>query len=842
MDAPIKTESSDPDDSDSGSNDAVEVKPELHNETHEEASVEAEMDECSSEGCDDNEDDIDPKLLVIKDYLEKNLPILVVRRAPAPNQHLVIYNKNPDKFLAISNNLKMIIQRSDNDIILTIYTFNLQVWKDLVIPNFDELQPISKQITTLFYELSENRYNVCVGGFSESSYFGELSVLDPQSLYIERLKNLVVYRSRDCATLVRSHVTNYNKGIGDGTGMCEHCNILKDENLHYIKVSEKDVPEIAYDGDDDITDSHERMSDYLEVNIDDNLEVNMDDSNGYNEFDEDVPFGDMTKNVDLNWVSEKERMNKGSKKFSYKSLIMMAIRDSREQKLKLNDIYEWIMFRFPHYRLNKAGFQNSVRHNLSLNKIFKKMAAPEGGKGHFWTLRAEGDEDDEIPTSVEPASRGGPGRLSRPPLSLLKPRVQSPPTSHNPPLTWGSSPHYRDILPKVAVPITPTTTAMVDLHHTGISHPSQTIKQEPNNDKLLNPMALQLVQNGDSNQNSIPLLRNPLFQQQLLESQQGFQEKRHPVLLNKSDPVSESRDSQPVLLRRAEPEMSTSPDSVKISKTVTLTQRGSETEGLEEIIPDLPDQPFIPYSGDFKKPPFSYKELIMLALSSTPERMLPLSEIYHYIKRRFPYYSQKIVGVGWQNSIRHNLSLIKSFSRVHRLTHDTGGTGKGGLWTFDPKDSGWQRLQKDKRKMEFLSESENFDYLPDLSGSMENSMYDDSSQQYLDHSLYGEEKEEGGPRAKEPRLSLLPSGGGASEDEVKLKGKGMGEPIIYQGKHIGWKTDFDVDPLDNGFARNSNEPEHVGGETDDEDDVLKALDGSVSYETSDMELGHGIQS
>merc|ERR1719475_15121 len=99
------------------------------------------------------------------------------------------------------------------------------------------------------------------------------------------------------------------------TGICEFCQILKDENLHYIKVAEKDVPEIAYDGDDDITDSHERMSDYLEVNLDDNLDENMEDSRGYDEFDEDVPFGDVTKNVDLNWANEKEKTKKGSKKF-----------------------------------------------------------------------------------------------------------------------------------------------------------------------------------------------------------------------------------------------------------------------------------------------------------------------------------------------------------------------------------------------------------------------------------------------------------------------------------------------------------------------------------------------
>ena len=58
---------------------------------------------------------------------------------------------------------------------------------------------------------------------------------------------------------------------------------------------------------------------------------------------------------------------------SFACMIFMAIESSPTKTLPVKDIYDWIMWKFPYYQCASAGWKNSIRHNLSLNKCFKKV-------------------------------------------------------------------------------------------------------------------------------------------------------------------------------------------------------------------------------------------------------------------------------------------------------------------------------------------------------------------------------------------------------------------------------------------------------------------------------------
>ncbi|KAK8091969.1 Fork-head transcriptional regulator 2 [Apiospora hydei] len=83
--------------------------------------------------------------------------------------------------------------------------------------------------------------------------------------------------------------------------------------------------------------------------------------------------------------------------YSYAQMITQAIVSQKEQKLNLNNIY----------RRPRGGRQNSIRHNLSLNKAFIKAprSTDEPGKGMKWEIVPE--QREEMTRQAFKVGRGG---------------------------------------------------------------------------------------------------------------------------------------------------------------------------------------------------------------------------------------------------------------------------------------------------------------------------------------------------------------------------------------------------------------------------------------------------
>lgn len=110
-----------------------------------------------------------------------------------------------------------------------------------------------------------------------------------------------------------------------------------------------------------------------------------------------------TSDVDLS-LDENQNIKP---QYSYAQMITQAIMNTPDGKLNLNGIYNFIMNNYSYYRHQQAaGWQNSIRHNLSLNKAFEKVArsTDEPGKGMKWQIVPEVRDD-----MVRNAYKGGRG-------------------------------------------------------------------------------------------------------------------------------------------------------------------------------------------------------------------------------------------------------------------------------------------------------------------------------------------------------------------------------------------------------------------------------------------------
>jgi len=631
---------------------------------------------------------------------------------------LSVSNKEPDTYLQYRTNLTLIVRSSGKDLLCTLYNFNHQVFKNIVIRDFENCKSTVTTRTGIFLflkELQRNRYSVCCGAFAEDDIRFPYSDDFIRMVLIEKFEGSIVYRHRDCYMMVPRRRLSHHPGVG--TSSCESCLKLKSE-LIVRKEQQKTITKLPLRSVPELERNEPNM------NISDEVEIDIEIPN-----------------------STSPRVHKT--RTTYKKLIFSAISSSPHKKLSLQEIKDWILDRFPQFQ-DKQSFGNSIRHNLSLCHLFTRMERQGEGKGNFWTIDTKKKleikvlEESPLPYFDNPI-RPRPVltkvvSIAPKPLQITSvisassPKASSPVTSE----VQGINPINKNIVVSDALKALPSSYKEqlkkglpVILRpisaggiSTGITPPS--IKIIKQGSIAQSSTILTSSTNTSSISISGPIIAgvqgskpvSKTLEQSFINSRVETKLVLHPngkgnvrVIIPRSMPDI-STFSQQKLLASSRPSdnagLIVSPPTTEV-KTITLDS--SQDSDDIRVVPgpgsnpqkdsDLEDSTISiihvntnnagkDLSGvkkDFPMPPFSMIELIMISIFYSRERQIGIQQISEYIRLFFPYYRKP--GFSREELSKKIKEILTAENRIFYMVIKPGTTL---LYSFDGTVQEWKDL------------------------------------------------------------------------------------------------------------------------------------------------------
>ncbi|XP_049843646.1 uncharacterized protein LOC126295266 [Schistocerca gregaria] len=347
--------------------------------------------------------------------------------------------------------------------------------------------------------------------------------------------------------------------------------------------------------------------------------------------------------------------------FSYAELIAMAIVQSPHRRAMLSEIYSYVASRFPYYAARKKFLQKMISNNVARYSCFVKLPQ-EGGKlkRHYWML------DPQYEHMFE-SGKFRPRRRVKRPLnsdSVSEGHVNGV-HSHN-------GEHRLDRHNPCRLQ-----------HRTGTSEHLQLLENAT--ESLLGHSVLRAAaESGLVRGDTLSPPAYPHYPSTATPPEVGNRDKAAP---NSSHPGSgHSEDATLASDKTVSAGDTTIPAS---TSDVTVNDSGGGTgigsvgttagcAGREVGEEQRPSDTGSAITAS-TKPPFSYTELIAMAIEHSPHRRALLPQIHAYISSHFPYYgpNQK----GWQMAIKNRLSSSKCFVKVPQEVDRR----KGNYWMVDPQ-------------------------------------------------------------------------------------------------------------------------------------------------------------
>ena len=402
------------------------------------------------------------------------------------------------------------------------------------------------------------------------------------------------------------------------------------------------------------------------------------------QFSEELaPESNANNNAGTDLLSKSKNSSRRNawEKLSYADLITLAIQSSPEQRLTLSQIFEWLEKTVPFFKDkgDSDGWKCSIKHNLSLNSRFKSVPNEGQGKSGWWMMNPESIPKNAFRNLLD-------RNLSYADLITLA--IQSAPEQK---LTYSqicewfvkNLPYFKN---KGDIP----GWKMSIKHNLHLRSCFKRVHNQGQGESSWWMMDPESIAN-DNSGTDLPSYGFPKQKNCNCSQRNAWEKLSYRDLITlaiQSAPEQRLTYSQICeWMVKTVPYFKDKGDipgwkcSIKHNLSLNSRFKRVQNEGQGESSWWMMNPESIPNDA-FRN--LSYADYITLAIQSTPEKRLTLSQIYEWVVKNVPHYKDKGESFGWKCSIRHNLyfSNRRFDGRFKKVQIE--GQGESGWWMMNP--------------------------------------------------------------------------------------------------------------------------------------------------------------